>query len=280
MDARRTAARCRLSAPGLARAVRLALAVVAGAVAVARAESTNPLQEATDKWRSTRGSDLPLEVYLRPLVAADPGFRADTTGVFQTLGPEIRAVYEGLHDLLTPSMKAQFLGLSSDSLRAEWVRRYWKFRDPTPTTPENERLQVHERRVAEAKRLFAWKKPPGWDDRGRIWIQFGEPDSTIEETASIEDGLGFVPAHQEWLYLRERWVVEFECRTRVGRGSWDGPRPSSPTGPIWSRGTATGSVTIRRSNRRARAATTAPPTSSVFRKTASSSLRIPWRTRT
>lgn len=199
--------------------------LAAAAPAVTHAGAANPLQEATEKWRSTRSSDLPLEVYLRPLVAADPAFRADTTGAFQSLGPEMRELYFGLHDLLTPDMKAQFLGLSSDSLRAEWIRRYWKFRDPTPTTPENERLETHERRIAEAKRSFAWKEPPGWDDRGRIWIQFGEPDSTIEEVASVEDGLGFVPAHQEWIYLQEKWVVEFERPNP--RGPWKLGRSSA-----------------------------------------------------
>lgn len=176
----------------------------------AAAPGTNRLQEITDKWRQTRGHDFPLEVYLRPLVAADSAFRRDSTLAPESLGPTARQVWDGLHYLLAPSLQQQYLGLSTDSLRLEWVRRYWRLRDPTPTTPENERLDVHLQRVREARDRFAWKHAPGWDARGAIWIQFGAPDSVIEQEARVEDGLGFVPARQQWLYLDDKWVVEFE----------------------------------------------------------------------
>ena len=53
--------------------------------------------------------------------------------------------------------------------------RFWKRRDPTPLTPENERLLEHYRRVAYALEHYA-KPNGGWDKRGEVFIRLGDPD--------------------------------------------------------------------------------------------------------
>ncbi len=53
--------------------------------------------------------------------------------------------------------------------------RYWIRRDPTPLTPENERLLEHYRRVAYS--LEHYTRPNGgWDKRGEVFIRLGNPD--------------------------------------------------------------------------------------------------------
>lgn len=53
--------------------------------------------------------------------------------------------------------------------------RFWNRRDPTPLTPENERLLEHYRRVAHA--LEHYTRPDGgWDKRGEVFIRLGNPD--------------------------------------------------------------------------------------------------------
>ncbi|MDE2998959.1 MAG: GWxTD domain-containing protein [Gemmatimonadota bacterium] len=53
--------------------------------------------------------------------------------------------------------------------------RFWNRRDPTPLTPENERLLEHYRRVAYA--LEHYTRPDGgWDRRGEVFIRLGNPD--------------------------------------------------------------------------------------------------------
>jgi GWxTD domain-containing protein len=136
----------------------------------------------------------------------------------------MRATYDALQPLLSQDLKEQFLGLSSDSLRAEWLRRYWRLQDPTPTTPENERRIEHERRVTRARRDFAMKDPPGWDARGEVLILVGEPDSVIEEGADVEHGIGYVPAKQDWLFFDEKWVAPFERPNP--KGPWVLGRPN------------------------------------------------------
>ena len=53
-------------------------------------------------------------------------------------------------------------------------RRFWKRRDPTPATKENERVVEHYRRVLHAMREFSGDVKP-WDKRGDIYIRYGDP---------------------------------------------------------------------------------------------------------
>lgn len=231
----------------------LAAGAVTAHVTCADAVDSQRLREITAKWQKSRAQEQALGPYLRSLIAGDTRFRIDSTTTPEALEEPWRSTYEGLRLILAPDLQLQFLGISTDSLRQEWVRRYWVLRDPTPTSPENERRAEHESRVAYALREFPWRERPFWDDRGDIWIPFGAPDSVIEHSATVEEGLGFVPARQEWLYLNEKWVVEFERPNprgpwRLGRSSakrsqrpdlverdkgrlWYNPDPDAPRGP-------------------------------------------------
>jgi GWxTD domain-containing protein len=180
------------------------------AVGAARASDTERLQEIASKWQEARARDIPLEIYLRPLVAEDPNFNPDPGLAVDRLHGPMREQWSSMQYLLNDGMKRQFLGLSSDSLRSEWLRRYWRLRDPTPTTERNERQEEHQRRVAVARERYSAKKEPYWDDRGRIYILFGQPDTVISDVPDIREGPGFIPAREDWLYLDEEWVAQFE----------------------------------------------------------------------
>ena len=58
------------------------------------------------------------------------------------------------------------------------VKRFWIERDPTPTTPLNERLVEHWQRIAHARRNFVYNisSPYRTDDRGSFYVKYGEPD--------------------------------------------------------------------------------------------------------
>lgn len=174
------------------------------------ASETDRLRHVSEKWQKARSSDIPLEVFLRPIVTEDPSFNPDPGLAIESLENELRTTWLGLQYLLTPGLKAQFLGLSTDELRTEWLRRYWQLRDPTPTTPINERLEEHERRVLHARQQYTWKNEPFWDERGRIYILFGRPDTVISDVPDIREGTGYIPAREDWLYLTEKWVAQFE----------------------------------------------------------------------
>jgi len=85
--------------------------------------------------------------------------------------------------------------LESEYDKTEWRRKYWKRKDPTPTTSVNEYEEEFQRRIEFARAQFAsfwnylsfkylpdqnlrlgWPHAP-WDARGELYIKYGEPDS-------------------------------------------------------------------------------------------------------
>jgi len=94
---------------------------------------------------------------------------------------EMRA---GLRALLTPADFAECEALP-DSQKSEWLRIFWQKHDPTPTTTENEFRREHFRRLRYA--LYYFSNPFGpipWDDRGEVYIRYGEPN---ERTFMLND---------------------------------------------------------------------------------------------
>ncbi len=83
--------------------------------------------------------------------------------------------------IITPVEREVFLKLSTDRERERFIEAFWKQRDPTPDTPDNETQKEHYRRVAYANQRLGRDVPgAGWRSAmGRIYIMLGEP-KTIE----------------------------------------------------------------------------------------------------
>jgi GWxTD domain-containing protein len=98
--------------------------------------------------------------------------------------------------IITDQERKAFLSLSNDEERDAFIEQFWRRRNPNPDSPDNEFREEHYRRIQYANDHFAAGKP-GWKtDRGRIYIQWGAPDS-IESHPSggayqrpIEEGGG------------------------------------------------------------------------------------------
>lgn len=80
--------------------------------------------------------------------------------------------------IITPTERDVFLKLANDRERDLFMEAFWKHRDPTPASPENEFKTEHFRRVEYANHFLGREAPiPGWrTDRGRIYIILGEPN--------------------------------------------------------------------------------------------------------
>ncbi len=80
--------------------------------------------------------------------------------------------------ILAPLEKEVFLQLQTDRERDLFIEAFWKQRDPTPGTEENETRQEHYRRINYVNHFYGRTTPqPGWmTDRGRILIILGEPN--------------------------------------------------------------------------------------------------------
>ncbi len=99
----------------------------------------------------------------------------------------------GLWHILPTEAFAQYYHLQNQYDKSEWLRKFWKRLDPTPTTERNEAREEFERRVQYAKSNFYqyWDHPETrylqdqhlrrgaphapWDARGELYIKYGEP---------------------------------------------------------------------------------------------------------
>ena len=95
--------------------------------------------------------------------------------------------------IITDEERAAFLRLQSDAGRERFIEQFWKVRDPSPNTPQNEFKDEHYRRVAYANEHFS-TGVPGWKtDRGRIYVMYGAPDTiTTNSPTSISWSYRFI----------------------------------------------------------------------------------------
>ncbi len=79
--------------------------------------------------------------------------------------------------LISPKEREVFLSLPDNRDRDIFVTDFWKIRDPTPGTPENEYKDDIQKRFEHVNKYFAAGRPGYMTDRGRIWMILGEPRS-------------------------------------------------------------------------------------------------------
>ncbi len=78
---------------------------------------------------------------------------------------------------------------------AAWAA-FWKGRDPTPGSHENEALLAYYARIRYAEANFSTPRRSGWkSDRGTVFLKQGRPDEVVDEPVSINVG-----AYQVWYY--------------------------------------------------------------------------------
>lgn len=84
---------------------------------------------------------------------------------------------EDVRWIITDEELSAFKKLTNNAERDAFIEEFWRRRDPTPETAENEYKEEHYRRIAFANEHYA-AGIPGWKtDRGRIYIMYGKPDS-------------------------------------------------------------------------------------------------------
>jgi GWxTD domain-containing protein len=106
-------------------------------------------------------------------------------------------------------------GLTLEGKR-RFLREFWRQRDPTPGTPENELQVGFYQRLAEANRRFregGAAEIPGWrTDRGKILILRGEPDEIMRRPSNARSN-----PWEAWKYTRPRPLkYVFYDETRLG----------------------------------------------------------------
>jgi len=129
------------------------------------------------------------------------------------LDPESREFYSKARYIITPEERKAFLALRAED-RKDFIEDFWKRRDPTPATEENEYKTEYFNRIDESNHLFSGGGAPGWlQDRGRVYITLGPPD----HREVYPRGVTFygVPTEYWWYgffvirFVDERWVDDY-----------------------------------------------------------------------
>ena len=78
--------------------------------------------------------------------------------------------------IITKSEREVYKSLKTPEERVQFIEGFWRRRDPTPETPENEYQIEHYRRLAYVNKFFGSGRPGFRTDMGRMYILLGPPD--------------------------------------------------------------------------------------------------------
>jgi GWxTD domain-containing protein len=123
-------------------------------------------------------------------------------------GPWKKWLNEDVVYIITDEEKSAFKHFQTDEEREQFVEQFWKRRDPTPDTEENEYKEELYRRIAYSNEHYA-SGIPGWKtDRGMIYIKYGPPDEIDSHPSGgsyqrpMEEGGGQTSTYpfEDWRY--------------------------------------------------------------------------------
>lgn len=163
--------------------------------------------------------DYTLEVQL---VQGKSRWRVERSFAVEASGPpqgrEFDRTLEVLAYIARPE-EIDYLRSLPPEKQAQGWDDFWRRRDPTPDTPENEALVEFFRRVRYAEQHFQGIGP-GWrSDMGRVYIKYGPPDQIENRAATLDS-----PAMEVWYYYNPSRRFYFADREGFGRYVLIGPQ--------------------------------------------------------
>ena len=128
---------------------------------------------------------------------------------------QLKADYAKTVDLLryvANSKERDELKKAKPEERVQKWNEFWKSKDPTPNTPENELEEEYFKRVKFTNENFAILDKEGWQtDMGMVYIKFGKPDEVEKHPFERE-----TKPYQVWYYYRLNKKFLFVDETGYG----------------------------------------------------------------
>ena len=116
----------------------------------------------------------------------------------KTLDPQYQDFLKLVAYIIADKEKEVFFELTSNRDRDIFIDSFWKVRDPTPGTPENEYKDEIIRRFNYVNKRFTAGRPGWMTDRGRFYMILGEPVSYDR----FPSQLGITPC-EVWYYYTD-----------------------------------------------------------------------------
>jgi GWxTD domain-containing protein len=144
---------------------------------------------------------------------------------FESL-PQYKEFYMMARFIMTDYERRMFKYLPDSAARDKFIKEFWKRRDPTPDTDENENYDEFMNRIAFANRNFRERtKGMGWNTvRGRILLQLGFPIERKREHYNLMSENRYVP-YEIWYYPRFELVLGFIDKNDDGKYELMDPPP-------------------------------------------------------
>ena len=124
----------------------------------------------------------PNQIRLLPLVAQGYSYReqyemalSHFERYLQSLSEREHGYYTDISLIASHREMQAYQSLAEETERLTYLKQFWLRRDPDVLTPINERIIEHYRRVWYARTFFSQNTTP-WDQRGVVYIRYGEPD--------------------------------------------------------------------------------------------------------
>jgi len=133
-----------------------------------------------------------------------------------SIAADPRSTFDVLRTIADPDEQDEMSKVKTEEDRRAFWERFWKRRDPSPDTPENEAMVEFYRRVQYANQHFS-VGTPGWKtDMGHIYIKYGEPDEVVRSPFNFDR-----PPEEVWYYYRDRRTFTFVDKDGFGRYNLD-----------------------------------------------------------
>ncbi len=123
---------------------------------------------------------LGVHAFARAQAATEKPLNTANAGASQSLPMAYQKwVDEDVVWIITPEERAQFMKLTSDAERNEFIHQFWQHRDvEAPNGSKTDFRKTYYQRIAYSNQHFESAGMPGWKTaRGRIYIMYGPPDS-------------------------------------------------------------------------------------------------------
>ena len=153
-----------------------------------------------------------------PPVRREKGF--DVLQSVASIAADPRSTFDVLRYIVEPGDESdQLEAAKTEEDRRDFWEKFWRRRDPTPDTPENEAMDEFYRRVQYANQHFSAGRT-GWKtDMGRVYIKYGQPDEVVRSPFNFDR-----PPEEVWYYYKDRRTFYFVDRQGFGLFEQDDTR--------------------------------------------------------
>ncbi len=142
-------------------------------------------------------------------------------GDVKSLDPVYQDFLKLVTYIISPKEREVFLEMPDNRDRDIFIEGFWKLRDPTPGTPENEYREEIVKRFEHVNKYFKAGRPGWMTDRGRIWMILGEPTSydrfpgksgiiPCEVWYYYSDGTKGLPTHFGLVFFQKNGVGDYK----------------------------------------------------------------------